>query len=69
MTRWLSITLQLAAASGQIVNLLESVLNARQKAYVAAVLGIVSLVVNIIAHNSNPDATPAEVAWEPRRKG
>ena len=63
MKRWLSITLQILSGVGQILNILEPTLNAEEKIYVAAGIGLIQIIVNAIAHNSNPDGTPAEVAW------
>lgn len=65
MKRWISITLQILASIGQIVNLVEPWLDAEQKTAVAAGLGIAQVIVNAIAHGSNPDGTPAEIAWQP----
>ena len=67
MKRWISVTLQIVGSAGQIVNLLEPVLKPEQKLLVAAGIGIVQIVVNAIAHGSNPDGTPAEVAWTPAK--
>ena len=63
MKRWLSITLQILSGVGQILNILEPTLNAEEKIYVAAGIGLIQIIVNAIAHNSNPDGTSAEVAW------
>lgn len=68
MPRWLSILLQILGGSGQIANIFAPVMDVEQKATVAGVLAIGQLVVNAIAHNSNPDGTPAEVAWIPPKK-
>jgi len=65
MRRWLSVTLQIVGSAGQIINILEPVLKPEQKLYVAAAIGLAQVAVNAIAHGSNPDGTPAEVAWKP----
>lgn len=67
MRRWVSVLLQTLASTSQIVNLVEPWLSGEQKAMVAAGIGILQIVVNAIAHGSNPDGTPAEVAWIPQK--
>jgi hypothetical protein len=63
--RWLSITLQILASAGQLINLVEPYLTLETKAGVVVGLGVAQVLVNAIAHGSNPDGTPAEVAWTP----
>lgn len=65
MRRWVSVLLQTLASTGQIVNLVEPWLTGEQKAMVATGIGIAQIVVNAIAHGSNPDGTPAQIAWTP----
>lgn len=64
MKRWQSITAQILAGVAQVVNILAPVLSERNKLYVAGGLAAGQVLVNAVAHNTNPDGTPAEVAWE-----
>ena len=65
MKRWISVTLQIVAGIGQVVNIFAPIMTERQKIITAGAIGVGQLVVNAIAHGSNPDGTPAEVAWKP----
>jgi len=65
MKRWVSVLLQIVGGLGQIANVFVPILSERQKIYVAGSIGVGQLIVNAIAHGSNPDGTPAEVAWQP----
>lgn len=67
MRRWISITLQIVGSAGQVGNLIAPWLPDEHKAMVAAGIGVGQIVVNAIAHSSNPDGTPAAVAWVPRK--
>lgn len=68
MKRWLSVTLQVLAGLGQVVSVVTPILGPKQKVYVATGLGVAQVVVNAIAHGSNPDGTPAEAPWIPANK-
>jgi hypothetical protein len=68
MKRWLSTTLQIIGGMGQVVNIVEPIMKQEHKIIIAGCIGFAQLVVGVIAHNSNPDGTPAEVAWIPTEK-
>lgn len=65
MKSWQSNALQVLGAIIQICNLITPLLTAEQKETIAVVVGIGQVLVNYLAHRSNPDGTPAQVAWVP----
>lgn len=68
MKRWLNILLQILGVGGQIGNLIAPLFPTPEgKAGVAAAIGVAQIVVSVIAHNTNPDGTPAEIAWTPEK--
>ena len=68
MPRWLSILLQLVGGAGQVANVFMPAMDPQTKIITAGCIAAGQLVVNALAHNSNPDGTPAEVAWVPKKK-
>jgi len=63
MKRWLSVLLQILGGVVQVGNLLTPLVSTKQKLIIGSIVGIAQVGVNTIAHNSNPDGSPAEVAW------
>lgn len=68
MTRWWNVIIQLVLAGGQIVNLLEPVLKPEHKIYAMTAISVMQVVVSIIAHEFNPDGTPAQMAYRPGKE-
>ncbi len=60
MKRWINVVAQVVLGAGQVVNILEPVLEAREKIFIAAGLALAQLVVSAIAHGYNPDGSPAK---------
>lgn len=51
-----------------ILNIILPLTSGKVKIWVGAALGILHVIVNTVAHQSNPDGTPAEVAYIPPQK-
>jgi hypothetical protein len=68
MPRWLSILLQVLGGVVQVGNLVIPMLGTKQKVVVGMGVGSSQVAINTMAHNSNPDGTPAETAWVPSDK-
>lgn len=68
MKSWQSTLLQILGGAIQAGNLIAPTLTTEQKSIVAVIVGIAQVLVNYFAHRSNPDGTPAKVAWLPPSK-
>lgn len=49
-----------------LVNLVQPSLSGKHQLIAAAVIGILQILVNLLSHWSNPDGTPASVAYIPK---
>lgn len=67
MNRTVNIVIQMLALAAQVANFLLPVLKEEHKIYATAAIAGVQGVTGILAHNFNPDATPARVAYEPNK--
>ena len=63
MKRFTNILIQSTASAAQVINIFTPVLSDKNKIYATGILSIAQGVTAIIAHNSNPDGTPASVGY------
>lgn len=66
MKRSFNIAIQLVSLGAHITNLLMPVFHGDNKIIAAAVIAAIQGATGILAHSSNPDGTPASVAYEPK---
>ncbi len=65
MKRLTNILSQIGLVSASLFTIWEPVIPGRAKGYVVGGLASIQAILAIIAHNSNPDGTPATVAYKP----
>lgn len=58
-----STVLQTLGTAIQIANAVSPSLSIKQQGTIAVVVGVMQIIVNRMAHKSNPDGTPATVAY------
>ena len=64
MKRWFNVSVQLLGLAAHVANLLLPVFSGDNKIIVAAMIAAVQGITGILAHASNPDGTPASVAYD-----
>jgi len=67
MKRWVNILAQAAGVIGQLV-IPAFVANPKSAAKYAAIIAAVQGIAAIIAHNYNPDGTPAALPYQPNKR-
>ena len=63
MTRWFNIIAQVVGTGLQLFNAYGAILPAKYQLLGATILGALQAVIAIVAHNYNPDGTPATVPY------
>ena len=58
--------IQTSVTITQVVNITAPIVPDKYKPVAAGVLGILQGITAIVAHNYNPDGTPAKVAYQPK---
>lgn len=67
MPRWLNILLQVVALVGQGFNLFGHFVPPKYIPAIAGGIGAAQAAVGVLAHQYNPDGTPAVVSYMPKR--
>lgn len=59
MTRIFNLVFQIVATLGQIFSVVSGMIPGKYQVLVATIIGALQAVVGVVAHNYNPDGTPA----------
>lgn len=68
MKRWLNIAIQVAATAGQLAQLYHPFLPPQIAIPIQLGTSILQGTVGVLAHNFNPDGTPAQLPFVPTNK-